>query len=107
MLNIISDILGECKTHESQKDELDYVFRLIARELSRCSDRDKPLWSIYLKYLDNSRLTGLEHTTGILWILVIRIYTDWGRAIMGPHLKKSGISVEGFVYTITLLLSIR
>ena len=104
VIGIISDILGERKTNESQKDELDYVFRLIATELSRCSDRDKPRWSIRFGCLDNSRLTGSERT-GILWILSITIYTDWGRDIIGPHLKKRGISVKAFVYTITLLLS--
>ena len=46
IIGIISDILGERKTNESQKDELDYVFRLIATELSRCSEGDKPGWSI-------------------------------------------------------------
>ena len=46
VIGIISDILGERKTNETQKDELDYVFRLISTELSRCSQRDKPRWSI-------------------------------------------------------------
>jgi len=104
VIGIISDILGERKTNESQKDELDYVFRLIAIELSRCSDRDKPRWSIRFGCMDNSRLTGSERT-GILWILAITISTDWGHQIIGPHLKKRGISVKAFVYTITLLLS--
>ena len=54
--------------------------------------------------MDNSRLTGSERT-GILWILAITISTDWGHQIIGPHLKKRGISVKAFVYTITLLLS--
>ena len=34
VIGIVSNVLGERKTNESQKDELDYVFRFIATELS-------------------------------------------------------------------------
>ena len=104
VVGIVSNVLGERKTNQSQKDELDHVFRKIATELSRCSERDKPRWTVRFGCLDNTRVTGSERT-GILWILSITIYTDWGREIMGPHLKRRGISVKAFVYTITLLLS--
>ena len=75
VIGIVSNILGERKTNESQKDELDYVFRLIATEVSQCSDRDLLGWSIRVGCLDNSRLTGSKRT-GILFILGITISAD-------------------------------
>ena len=104
VVQVIHDLIGKKDTGATKKGELDYVFRLIATELQRCSERDVPRFTVRFGALDMSRLTGSERM-GTVLILAIALSCDWGRTIMKKYLDAKGLSFVGVLNAVTMLLA--
>ena len=106
VVNIIQDMIGKKTKNAAKKDELDYIFRLVAVELTRNANRDLPRITTRYGCLDATRITGSE-MVGTIFILIVVFHTDWGQQLMSPYIKKApkGVTMSGLIRTMTLLLS--
>ena len=102
--DIIHDIIGEKKTMKSKKEELDLLFRNIAEDIKRNSERNIPIISLRFAVMDLSNVTANERV-GNYFVIIICLSSKRGRRIMRKALKKRKLSMDGIIDTMTALLA--
>ena len=102
--DVIHDIIGEGQTKKSKKEELDLLFKAVAEDIKRNSERDFPIMALRFAIMDLTNVTANERV-GNYFILIICLTSKRGRAIMKASLKEAGIDIEDMINTMTALLA--
>ena len=101
---VLHDMIGPKGTQKARKEELDMLFRALAEEIKRNSERDIPLIALRYSIMDLTQVTANERV-GNYFILIVSLSTKRGAAIMNNAMERHKLNLDDVVDTMTTLLA--
>jgi len=101
---VLHNLIGPGDTKKSKKEELDLLFRALAEEIKRNSERDVPLIALRFAIMDLTRVTANERV-GNYYMLIICLSTKRGASIMKDAMKEHKLDLQRVIDTMTALLA--
>ena len=101
---VIHNLIGKGDTKKSKKEELDLLFRAIAEEIKRNSERDIPIMALRFAIMNLTMVTANERV-GNYFMLIICLSTKRGNAIMRNAMEYHKLNIQKVIDTMTALLA--
>lgn len=101
---VIHNLIGKGETKKSKKEELDLLFRALAQDIRRNSQRDIPIIALRFAIMNLTMVTANERV-GNYFMLIVCLVSKRGECIMREALGEHQLNRQKVIDTMTALLS--